>query len=323
MRVQDVARRCGAVSGWPALWGSRCLWEAVGGVDGDERPQDAANGDEQGGAGRDDRLNPASAEPSAGARASSAGERSSGARPQRTAGGRPGRSRREEDAELRGRVATAAFTGARVREVLAIRWCDIDPERKLIHLRGQINVTGTEIVPMKTVESERYVALVPKLEPYLGREGRMAARWSADDDFVFSAGGTDRRTTATSGGRSRSPPKTRDSAKCARMTYGTRSSRTCSHTATSPPSRGPQATPTRTSPRSSTATPRLARRAGSTGRARRLRRRSRLLMLCKRLRRPNDIAMRKRKAMPCRLSRMERTGIEPVTFGLQSRRSPS
>ena len=71
--------------------------------------------------------------------------------------------------------------------MLAIRWCDIDPERKLIHLRGQINVTGTESVPMKTVESERYVALVPKLEPYLGREGRMAARWLADDDFVFSA----------------------------------------------------------------------------------------------------------------------------------------
>ena len=40
---------------------------------------------------------------------------------------------------------------------------------------------------MKTAQSERFVALVPRLEAYLGREGRMAARWSADDDFVFSA----------------------------------------------------------------------------------------------------------------------------------------
>ena len=83
-------------------------------------------------------------------------------------------------------IATAAYTGARIREVLAIRWCDIDPERKLIHLRGQIDVGGTEIVPMKTAESERLVALLPKLERYLGRQARMAARWSADDDFVFS-----------------------------------------------------------------------------------------------------------------------------------------
>jgi hypothetical protein len=40
---------------------------------------------------------------------------------------------------------------------------------------------------MKTAESERFVALVPRLEQYLGRQGRMAARWSADDDFVFAA----------------------------------------------------------------------------------------------------------------------------------------
>src|SRR5262249_11454323 len=60
-------------------------------------------------------------------------------------------------------IATAAYTGARIREVLAIRWCDIDQERKLIHLRGQINVDGTEIVTMKTAESERFVALVPRL----------------------------------------------------------------------------------------------------------------------------------------------------------------
>jgi integrase len=83
-------------------------------------------------------------------------------------------------------ITTAAYTGARIREVLALRWCDVDQERKLIHLRGQINIDGTTVVAMKTAQSERFVALVPKLERYLGRQGRMASRWSADDDFVFS-----------------------------------------------------------------------------------------------------------------------------------------
>jgi integrase len=86
-----------------------------------------------------------------------------------------------------GVIATTAYTGGRIREVLAIRWCDIDQERKLVHLRGQIDVSGTTIVAMKTVESDRLVPLVPKLETYLGRQARMAARWSADDDFAFSA----------------------------------------------------------------------------------------------------------------------------------------
>jgi integrase len=84
-------------------------------------------------------------------------------------------------------VAAAAYSGARIREVLALRWCDIDHERKLIHLRGQINVDGTEIVAMKTDQSERFVALSPKLERFLGRNARMQARWSAADDYVFSA----------------------------------------------------------------------------------------------------------------------------------------
>ena len=40
---------------------------------------------------------------------------------------------------------------------------------------------------MKTPESVRVSTLVPKLQPYLGRESRMQSRWSADSDFVFSA----------------------------------------------------------------------------------------------------------------------------------------
>jgi integrase len=85
-------------------------------------------------------------------------------------------------------IATAAYTGARIREVLALRWRDVDHGRGLIHLRGQLNPGGTAIVSMKTEESKRINALVPKLEPYVGREARMRARWSGDDDYVFAAG---------------------------------------------------------------------------------------------------------------------------------------
>ena len=72
--------------------------------------------------------------------------------------------------------------------MLALRWRDIDHERKLIYLRGQLTVAGNAIVPMKTEESRRINALVPKLEPYLGGGARMRSRWSADDDFVFAVG---------------------------------------------------------------------------------------------------------------------------------------
>ena len=62
----------------------------------------------------------------------------------------------EKTPSFAGVIATAAYTGARIREVLAIRWCDIDFERKLIHLCGQVNVDGTAIVDMKTAESVRF-----------------------------------------------------------------------------------------------------------------------------------------------------------------------
>lgn len=84
-------------------------------------------------------------------------------------------------------VATAAYTGARIREVLALRWCDIDHVQGIVHLRGQVDTEGTTVVEPKTPESVRVSTLVPKLLPFLGREARMQARWSGDDDFVFSA----------------------------------------------------------------------------------------------------------------------------------------
>jgi integrase len=85
-----------------------------------------------------------------------------------------------------GIIATAAYTGARIREVLGLCWGDIDHDAKLLNWALQIDVSGTRLVELKTDAALRTNALVPKLEPYLGREARMKARWSSDCDFVFS-----------------------------------------------------------------------------------------------------------------------------------------
>jgi integrase len=84
-------------------------------------------------------------------------------------------------------IAALAFTGGRVREILGLKWADVDHDAKLIHLNHQVTVAGRSTTGLKTPESERYNAITPKLEPFLGREARMAARWSAPDDFCFSA----------------------------------------------------------------------------------------------------------------------------------------
>src|SRR5262249_22764655 len=83
-------------------------------------------------------------------------------------------------------VALMGYTGCRVREALAVRWIDVDPEKKLIYVRGQLSVDGTRILQPKTAASKRVNALLPKLEPFLGRKARMQSRWSADTDYVAS-----------------------------------------------------------------------------------------------------------------------------------------
>jgi integrase len=50
-----------------------------------------------------------------------------------------------------------------------------------------LNVAGTEVVAPKTAAAIRVNKLAPKLQPHLGRQARMRARWSSEDDFVFSA----------------------------------------------------------------------------------------------------------------------------------------
>ena len=101
--------------------------------------------------------------------------------------------------------------------------------------RGQIDVGDIEIVPMKTAESERLVALLPKLERYLGRRGVWPHAGQRMTTSSFLPRGTDPRTMATSAGRSPLRPSTRNSAVYERTIFATRSSRTCFPTATSPP----------------------------------------------------------------------------------------
>jgi integrase len=86
-----------------------------------------------------------------------------------------------------GVVAVLAFTGCRAREGLGLRWVDVDTTAKLVTFAHQIDKTGTALVELKTVSAKRVNALTPALDPFLGKEARMKARWLADDDFVFSA----------------------------------------------------------------------------------------------------------------------------------------
>jgi integrase len=86
-----------------------------------------------------------------------------------------------------GPIAVLAYTGCRAREALGLRWGDIDTNAKLVTFGHQIDKAGTAVVELKTASAKRTNAIVPKLEPFLGNEARMKARWSSDDDFVFSA----------------------------------------------------------------------------------------------------------------------------------------
>ena len=84
-------------------------------------------------------------------------------------------------------IAFLAYTGCRAREGLGLRWADVDATASLVAFSAQIDKAGTTLVAMKTGSAERTNAVVPALDRFLGRAGRMKARWSSDGDFVFSA----------------------------------------------------------------------------------------------------------------------------------------
>jgi integrase len=86
-----------------------------------------------------------------------------------------------------GAIAVLSYCGCRVRECLALCWRNLDAGANLIAFDHQLDKDGTTLIALKIASARRTNAIVPKLEPFLGNEARMKARWSADNDFVFSS----------------------------------------------------------------------------------------------------------------------------------------
>jgi integrase len=86
-------------------------------------------------------------------------------------------------------LATAAFTGARLGELLGLVWVNVDFEAGFVRVRKQLDRTGNRVDP-KTPQALRDVVLMPALARLL-REHRLASPFSSDSDCVFaSARGT-------------------------------------------------------------------------------------------------------------------------------------
>ena len=86
-------------------------------------------------------------------------------------------------------LATGAYTGMRLSEVLALSWDDVDFSAGVIHVRHQLARGRRGVpprrVPPKTRSSVREVPLLPQLAVVLQRHKR-AARFSAGSDYVFA-----------------------------------------------------------------------------------------------------------------------------------------
>jgi len=85
-------------------------------------------------------------------------------------------------AAARGPIIVAATSGLRRGEVFALRWADIDFERRLIRVHAS-NSKGAITMP-KTAAGERLVPMFGSLRKLL-LEQRAASRYKADTDLVF------------------------------------------------------------------------------------------------------------------------------------------
>ena len=82
-------------------------------------------------------------------------------------------------------LATAMFSGLRLGELLALEWREIDFEREVIHVSGQLSGKAERVAP-KTPQAVRDVILMPALARVL-REAKAASRFSQPHDFVFAS----------------------------------------------------------------------------------------------------------------------------------------
>lgn len=82
---------------------------------------------------------------------------------------------------------TLLYTGLRVGECLALRWCDIDMERRVLRVRHTLCVTGRGcfLSEPKTRASARAVSLPADAADYLALHREKSG--AADGDLVFSA----------------------------------------------------------------------------------------------------------------------------------------
>jgi len=79
----------------------------------------------------------------------------------------------------------AAGTGARLSEVLGLRWLGLDLDRGTAHFSHQLD-RSKNYVELKTKRSRRTIELFPTLIAELRRH-KMASEFSGDHDYVFAS----------------------------------------------------------------------------------------------------------------------------------------
>ena len=88
-------------------------------------------------------------------------------------------------------LATGAYTGMRLSEVLGLSWDDVDFAAGVIHVRHQLARGRRGVpprrVPPKTRASVRDLPLLPQLAAVLRRH-KHGSRFSAGSDYVFATG---------------------------------------------------------------------------------------------------------------------------------------
>jgi integrase len=88
-------------------------------------------------------------------------------------------------------LATAALTGLRLSELLALSWHDVDLAAAVVHVRHQLARRRRSVrphrVPPKTPASQREIPLLPQLAAVL-RAHKRASRFTACSDYVFATG---------------------------------------------------------------------------------------------------------------------------------------
>jgi integrase len=110
-------------------------------------------------------------------------------------------------------LATGAYTGMRLSEVLGLSWQDVDFAAGVIHVRHQLargrrGVPPHRIAP-KTRASAREIPLLPQLATVL-REHKRTSGVTAASDYVFATSlGTRSCTTTSPSGCSVAPPAVR------------------------------------------------------------------------------------------------------------------